>query len=112
MRHTLFAVPLIIAPCMAFAPPAFADSCLDPVQAAGQKSAIQEKARGLSIAAWKRKVIESHGASYASWSSAKGQRVACFSTSTTKSTLIYQCKARARPCAKLILQPGLNDKLE
>jgi uncharacterized protein (DUF2384 family) len=112
MRHSLFAVTLTIAPCMTFASTVFADSCLDPVQAVGQKSAIQEKARGLSVAAWKRKVIDSHGVGYASWSSAKGQRVVCFSTSTTKSTLIYQCKARARPCAKLYLQPGLNDQLE
>jgi hypothetical protein len=97
---------------MAFMPPAFADNCLGPVQAVGQKSAIQEKARNLSIAAWKRNVIDNHGASYASWPSAKGQRVVCFSTSTTKSTLIHQCKARARPCIKPFLQPGLNDKLE
>lgn len=112
MRHTLFAVSIFIAAYMAFAPPAFADSCLDPMQAAGQQSAIWEKARGLSIAAWKHKVSSSHGARYASWSSAKGQRVVCFSTSTTKSTLIYQCKARARPCAKVFLEPGLKEQLE
>jgi hypothetical protein len=107
MRHILIAV----TSSLIFATPVFAESCLDPVQAIGRTAALQDKARSLGVLAWKRRVSDIQGAGYANWAYAQDKRVVCFSTVTPKSTLLHQCKVRARPCLKLILHPGLNDQL-
>jgi hypothetical protein len=71
-------------------------ACKSKVWATGNAKSVQYLASVSSKYAWKAKVRDRYGASYSTWSNAKGKSVNCKKSGPNNE---WQCTAGGRPCA-------------
>jgi hypothetical protein len=89
-----------------------AEICKGLVQAVGSKSPVKAQAMTSSGQQWKVKVRATYGAAFAIWQNAKRQRVMCYNVAAPSAPPMHQCKAMARPCGTLTINPDLNGALD